>query len=263
MIICKSPAQIEKMARAGEVVAGCLALLRDSCAEGVTTAELDRVAESFIREHKGIPTFKGYRGYPASICASPNQMVVHGIPGPYELKFGDIISLDVGVTLGGWVADAAITVAVGDPGPLALRLMEVTETSLMRAIARCVVGNHLGDVSHAVEEHVVANGFTVVRSLVGHGVGREMHEDPQVPNFGAEGEGPLLKEGTVLAIEPMVNAGTHKVTVGEDKWAISTADNNLSAHFEHTVAVTRNGPRILTASKAEGEAGLGAAHRLW
>jgi methionyl aminopeptidase len=261
LIIRKSPAQIEKMARAGEIVAGCLEMLAGSCAAGVTTAELDSLAERFIREHKGVPTFKGYRGFPATICASPNTMVVHGIPGPYALKEGDIISLDVGVTLAGWVADAALTVAIGDPGHLARRLMEVTETSLSRAITKCVVGNHLGDVSHAVQEYVEANGFSVVRTLVGHGIGRDMHEDPQIPNFGNAGDGPELKEGMVFAIEPMVNAGTHKVVLANDKWAISTADDSLSAHFEHTVAITAKGPRVLTAGKER--PGFGTAHSLW
>ncbi len=251
------------MARAGEVVAGCLEMMKQHCRPGVTTAELDEKAERFIRKHNGTPTFKGYRGFPASICASPNGMVVHGIPGPYALKDGDIISLDVGVTLDGWVGDGAVTVAAGEPGQLALRLMEVTQASLMRAIAKCVPGNHLGDVSHAVEEYVEANGFAVVRTLVGHGIGRNMHEDPQIPNFGMAGEGPLLKEGMVFAIEPMVNAGTHRVVVGEDKWAISTADGSLSAHFEHTVALIENRPRILTLAKEQEAPGLGTALPLW
>lgn len=263
MIICKTQGQIKKIARAGEIVAGCLEMLKRECRPGVTTAKLDLLAEEFIRAHKGVPAFKGYRGFPASICASPNEMVVHGIPGPYQLKDGDIISLDVGVTLNGWVADAAITVAVGEPGHLALRLMEVTKASLERAIAKCVPGNHLGDVSHAVEQYVEANGFSVVRTLVGHGIGRKMHEDPQIPNFGIPGEGPELKEGMVFAIEPMVNAGTHRVVMGNDKWAISTADGSLSAHFEHTVALTKKGPQVLTLGKVKDPLGLGTAHRLW
>jgi len=259
----KSPAQIEKMARAGEIVAGCLTMMREMCGPGVTTAELDRAAEKFIREHGGVPTFKGYRGFPASICASPNTMVVHGIPGEYRVSEGDIISLDVGVTLKGWVADAALTVEVGDAGPLAQRLLEVTEASLQRAIAKCRPGNHLGDVSHAVQEHVEANGFSVVRTLVGHGIGRQMHEDPQIPNYGEPGTGPELLEGMVLAIEPMVNAGGHKVVVGDDSWAISTADGSLSAHFEHTVAITAAGPRVLTARADEAWQSLDAASLLW
>lgn len=263
MINRKSPAQIDKMARAGEIVAGCLEMLKSRCEAGISTAELDRLAERFIREQGGTPTFKGYRGFPASICASPNDMVVHGIPGEYGLKESDIISLDVGVTLNGWVADAAITVEVVDAGQLARRLMEVTVESLKRAIQKCRPGNCLGDVCHAVQEHVESNGFAVVRTLVGHGIGRKMHEEPQIPNFGTPGEGPELMEGMVLAIEPMVNAGTHRVTVGEDKWAILTADGSLSAHFEHTVAVTRQGPRVLTANVAGGNAGLDAASLLW
>ena len=233
------------------------------CQAGVTTAELDREADKFIREHGGIPTFKGYRGFPASICASPNEMVVHGIPGDYRVNEGDIISLDVGATLKGWVADAALTVEVGDAGKLARRLMEVTQESLRRAIGKCRPGNRLGDISHAVQEHVEANGFAVVRTLVGHGIGREMHEDPQIPNYGDAGTGPELKEGMVLAIEPMVNAGTHKVVVGDDHWAISTADSKLSAHFEHTVAITAAGPRVLTAATEEEKKNLEAASILW
>lgn len=263
MINRKSAAEIDKMARAGAIVAGCLEMLASECHEGVTTAELDRLAERFIREHGGIPTFKGYHGFPGSICASPNDMVVHGIPGTYPLKAADIISLDVGVTLEGWVADAATTVAMPEAGQLARRLMEVTQESLRRAIAKCKAGNHLGDVSHAVQEYVEANGFSVVRTLVGHGIGRKMHEEPHVPNYGTPGKGPALKEGMVFAIEPMVNAGTHQVQVGEDKWAMSTVDGSLSAHFEHTVAVTKKGPRILTAGTGEQQAGVDGASLLW
>lgn len=235
------------MARAGEIVAGCLAMMKAASRPGVSTVELDRQAEDFIRARGGIPAFKGYRGFPASICASPNEMVVHGIPGEYRLVDGDIISLDVGVTLDGWIADAAITVAVGEAGKLARRLMEVTEASLKRAIARFQAGNRLGDISFAVQKLVEENGFSVVRTLVGHGIGRQMHEEPQIPNFGSPGEGPELMTGMVFAIEPMVNAGGHRVVVGDDGWAISTADGSLSAHFEHTVALTEDGPRILTA----------------
>jgi len=259
----KSPAQIEKIARAGRIVGDCLAMMKAMCLPGVSTAELDRAAEKFIREQGGIPTFKGYRGFPASICASPNEMVVHGIPGDYRVAGGDIISLDVGVTLKGWVGDAALTVEVGDAGQLARRLMEVTETALMRAIGKCRPGNHLGDVSHAVEEHVEANGFSVVRTLVGHGIGREMHEEPQIPNYGNPGTGPELKEGMVFAIEPMVNVGTHKVVVGDDHWAVATADGRLSAHFEHTVAITANGPRVLTAGSVGEKRGMDAGPLLW
>lgn len=263
MIIRKSPAQIDRIARAGEIVAGCLEMISGLCRPGVTTAELDAAAEKFIQEQGGTPTFKGYRGFPASICASPNEVVVHGIPGGYTLKDGDIMSLDVGVTLKAWVADAALTVAVGETGSQARKLMEVTQASLLKAIGMCRPGNHLGDVSAAVQGYVEKNGFSVVRSLVGHGIGRDMHEDPQIPNFGVPGEGPELEEGMVFAVEPMVNAGGHRVSVGEDKWAVSTADGSLSAHYEHTVAITADGPRVLTAGKAGDRADLDTASMLW
>lgn len=263
MIIRKSPAQIGKMARAGEIVAGCLDMLREQCRPGVTTGALDEAAEGFIRERGGVPTFKGYRGFPASICVSPNDMVVHGIPGEYVLAEGDIISLDVGVTLRGWVADAATTVAVGTVSAGAHKLMDVTEASLLKAIGRFRQGNHLGDICSAVQEYVEQNGYSVVRSLVGHGIGRHMHEEPQIPNFGVPGEGPELEEGMVFAIEPMVNAGGYRVTVGEDRWAVSTADGSLSAHFEHTVALSADGPKILTAGAAFDRSGLDAASMLW
>ena len=244
-------------------MAGCLALMQESSKPGLTTAELDRSAEKFIREKGGTPAFKGYRGFPASICASPNDMVVHGIPGDYTLVGGDIISIDVGVTLNGWVADAAITVAVGEISSRAQRLMNVTRESLTRAIARCRAGKHLGDVSATVQEHVERNGFSVVRTLVGHGIGRDMHEDPQIPNYGSPGEGPELEDGMVFAIEPMVNIGEHRVKVGKDHWAVSTADGSLSAHFEHTVALTAEGPRILTAGVAKDSSNLDTASMLW
>ncbi len=263
MIARRSPAQIEKIARAGEIVAGCLEMMRSRCRAGVTTAALDAAAEEYIRRRGGVPTCKGYRGFPASICASPNEVVVHGIPGEYTLAEGDILSLDVGVTLAGWVADAALTVAVGDPGRQASRLMEVTAGALAEGIKRFRAGNHLGDISAAVQRHVEKNGFSVVRTLVGHGIGRQMHEEPQIPNYGSPGEGPRLEEGMVFAIEPMVNAGGEKVTVGKDKWAVSTADGSLSAHFEHTVALTADGPRILTAGDAAGQEGLDSASMLW
>ncbi|HDZ59495.1 MAG TPA: type I methionyl aminopeptidase [Actinobacteria bacterium] len=263
MINRKSPAQIDKIARAGEIVAGCLDMLRGKCRPGATTAGLDAVAERFIRERGGIPTFKGYRGFPASICASPNEVVVHGIPGDYILAEGDIISLDVGVTLKGWVADAATTVGVGEVSGQARRLMDVTETSLLKAISRFRQGNHLSDISSAVQEYVEHNGYSVVRSLVGHGIGRDMHEEPQIPNFGVPGGGPELEEGMVFAIEPMVNVGEHRVKVGDDRWAVSTADGSLSAHFEHTVALSREGPKILTAGTAFDRSNLDTASMLW
>jgi methionyl aminopeptidase len=263
MIIRKSHDQIEKIAQAGAVVGGCLEMMKEMCQPGITTAELDLEAERFIREAGGVPTFKGYRGFPASICASPNEMVVHGIPGSRKLVEGDIISLDVGVTLNGWVADAATTVPVGQIGKLEQQLLEATKASLMRAIGKFRQGNHLGDISAAVQQYVEERGFSVVRTLVGHGVGKEMHEEPQIPNFGKPGEGPLLEEGMVFAIEPMVNAGTHKVLVGKDKWAISTVDGSMSAHFEHTVALTEKGPRILTAGERSDGEKLEFASMLW
>jgi methionyl aminopeptidase len=221
-------------------------MLRSKARPGVTTAELDEAAERFIRSQDAEPAFKGYRGFPGSICASPNSMVVHGIPGSYRLSRGDVLSVDVGVVLDGWVADAAITIPVGNVTPIAARLLASTQAALFEAIEQCRVGNRLGDVSHAVQRRVEADGFSVIRSLVGHGIGREMHEDPQIPNFGEPGTGPALAEGMVFAIEPMVNAGTHQVRMGSDNWAVFSQDGSLAAHFEHTVAITAEGPRILT-----------------
>jgi methionyl aminopeptidase len=246
LIIRKTPEEVERIAAAGRVLARCLALLRRKARAGVSTAELDAAAERFIRSQGGEPAFKGYRGFPGSICASPNSMVVHGIPGAYRLKRGDILSLDVGVVLGGWVADAAITVPIGPVTPIARRLLSSTRAALFEAVDECRLGNRLGDVSHAVERRVEADGFSVIRSLVGHGIGRDMHEDPQIPNFGEPGTGPELAEGMVLAVEPMVNAGVAGVRMGSDNWAVYSQDNSLAAHFEHTVAITENGPRVLT-----------------
>src|SRR5438067_3461402 len=234
------------MADAGRVLARCLSMLRNKARAGVTTAELDLAAERFIRSQGGEPAFKGYRGFPASICASPNSMVVHGIPGPYELARGDILSLDVGVILDGWVADAAITVPVGNVTPVAKRLLATTRAALFDAVEQCVPGNHLGDIGHAVQQRVEGDGFSVVRALVGHGIGRDMHEDPQIPNYGDPGTGPELAEGMVLAVEPMVNVGTHPIRVANDNWSVYSQDGSLAAHFEHTVAITAEGPRILT-----------------
>jgi methionyl aminopeptidase len=246
VIIRKSKAEIEKMARAGKVVRGCLDLLAGAVKPGMTTRELDRLAEEYIRGHGGTPTFKGYRGFPASICASPNHMVVHGIPGATRLGDGDIIGLDVGVTLDDFVADAAVTAFVGDVSEEARALVTVTREALYKGIEQCRVGNRIGDISYAVQTYAESHGYSVVRSLVGHGIGRSMHEDPQVPNFGSAGKGPSLAEGVVLAIEPMINAGDYDVEVGSDSWAIYTRDGALSAHWEHTVAVTADGPLILT-----------------
>jgi methionyl aminopeptidase len=259
LIVRKSNAEIAKIAAAGAVVADCLELLAAAVRPGVTTLELDRRAEEFIVGRGGTPTFKGYRGFPKSICASPNEMVVHGIPGPYVVGEGDVLSIDVGVTLGGYVADSALTVAVGRVGDEALRLLAVTQTSLEAAIDKCRVGNRLGDVSHAVQEVVEAAGFSVVRSLVGHGVGRVMHEEPQIPNYGESGRGPRLEAGMVFAIEPMVNIGTFEVYLGDDAWSIFSADHSLSAHFEHTVAITERGPRVLTRRRSERAGELRAA----
>jgi methionyl aminopeptidase len=246
VIVIKSPEEIEKIAAGGRILARCLNMLRAKTRPGVTTGELDETAERFIRSQDAEPAFKGYRGFPGSICASPNSMVVHGIPGSYALSRGDILSLDVGVILDGWVADAAITVPVGRVTPLAGRLLASTRAALFDAVERCRPGGHLGDVSHAVQRRVEGDGFSVIRSLVGHGVGREMHEDPQIPNFGEPGADPELKEGMVLAIEPMVNAGTHAIRMGSDSWSVYSQDGSLAAHFEHTVAITAEGPRILT-----------------
>jgi methionyl aminopeptidase len=246
MIQLKTPEEIDRMAAAGRILARCHEILRSKARPGVTTGELDAAAERFIRSQGAEPAFKGYRGFPGSICASPNSMVVHGIPGSYALKRGDILSIDIGVVLDGWVADAAITHAIGNVTPIAGRLLATTRGALFDAVEQCRPGNRLGDVSHAVQERVENDGFAVIRSLVGHGIGRDMHEDPQIPNFGDAGTGPELEEGMVLAIEPMVNVGTHHVRMGQDNWAVYSQDGSLAAHFEHTVAVTAEGPRILT-----------------
>jgi methionyl aminopeptidase len=250
VIVRKTDAEIEKMARAGAVVADTLDLLQASAAAGVTLIELDRIAEEFITSRGGRPTFKGYRGFPGSICASPNAMVVHGIPGPYALADGDLLSVDVGVTLDGWVGDSAITFTIGRPSEQAADLIDACYEGLEAAIGECRAGNRLGDVSHAVQEAVEGRGFGVVRSLVGHGVGRNMHEDPQIPNYGPAGRGPKLASGMVFAIEPMITAGSYDVEAGSDGWAVYTRDGSLAAHCEHTVAVTANGPRVLTRRKS-------------
>ena len=245
-IVKKTPEQIEQMAAAGEVLVKTMSLLAGKVRPGVTTLELDHAAEKFIRSQGCEPAFKGYRGFPGSICASPNSMVVHGIPGPYELARGDILSIDIGVVKDGWVADAARTFPVGPISPVAQRLLTVTEESLVLAVPQCVVGNQLGDLGNAIQSHVEAAGFSVVRNLVGHGVGREMHEDPQIPNYGKPHTGVKLEEGMVLAVEPMVTVGKHQVRVADDEWSIFSADGSLAAHFEFTIAVTAAGPRILT-----------------
>jgi methionyl aminopeptidase len=246
MIIRKSEQEIEAMARAGRVVADALALLGENMRPGVTTQELDEIAEEYVRSQGGDPTFKGYHGFPASICTSPNSMVVHGIPGPYRVEEGDIISVDVGVTLNGFVADSAYTFAVGEIDEQAQRLLDAGQAALEAGIAEARPGSHIGDISAAVQRTTEEAGFSVVKSLVGHGIGRSMHEEPQIPNWGEPGRGPLLAAGMTLAIEPMINAGAPEVVVAADRWSISTSDGSLSAHFEHTVAVTEAGPRILT-----------------
>jgi methionyl aminopeptidase len=246
MIIKKTQAEIDQMAASGAILARCLQMLRSKARAGVTTGELDDAAERFIRSQGAEPAFKGYRGFPGSICASPNSMIVHGIPGSYKLQRGDILSIDVGVVLDGWVSDAAVTVPIGPVSPIATRLMQTTRESLFEAVERVRPGNRLGDVSAAVQRKVEADGFAVVRSLVGHGVGREMHEDPQIPNHGDPGTGPELEEGMVLAIEPMTTAGEDGIRVGSDNWSVYASDGSLACHFEHTVAVTAEGPRILT-----------------
>ncbi len=246
MIIKKTPDEIERMAAAGAILVRTLNLLEGKIRPGVTTAELDAAAERFIRSQGATPAFKGYRGFPGSICASPNSMVVHGIPGPYKLKRGDILSVDVGVVLDGWVADAARTFPVGQISPVAEKLLRVTEESLMVAVPQCRPGNRLGDVSHAIQAHVEAEGLSIVRTLVGHGVGRDMHEDPQIPNYGTPGTGIVLEEGMVFAVEPMVTAGRHAVRVADDHWSIFSQDGSLAAHFEFTIAITADGPRVLT-----------------
>jgi methionyl aminopeptidase len=246
MIIAKTPEQVDRMAAAGDVLVRTLKLLRSNARPGVTTLELDLAAEKFIRSQGSEPAFKGYRGFPGSICASPNSMVVHGIPGSYELKRGDLISLDVGVIKDGWVADAALTLPIGPVSEPASKLLEVTKRSLFDGIEQARPGNHLGDVSAAIQRTVEAEGMAIIRSLVGHGIGREMHEDPQIPNYGEPGKGPELAEGMTFAIEPMVNIGGPDVRMGSDHWSVYSADGSLAAHFEFTIAVTSEGPRILT-----------------
>jgi methionyl aminopeptidase len=246
MIIRKTPEEVDQMAAAGDILVRTMKVLKSKARPGITTLELDEAAEKFIRSQGAVPSFKGYRGFPGSICASPNSMVVHGIPDSYECKRGDVLSIDIGVTYEGWVADAAVTVPIGPISTEAKNLLEVTRNSLFDGVEQMVAGNHLGDVSNAIQRSVESNGLSVIRTLVGHGIGREMHEEPQVPNFGEAGRGPELEVGTVLAIEPMVNAGGPLVRMGDDGWSVFSEDGSLAAHFEFTVAVTPEGPRILT-----------------
>jgi methionyl aminopeptidase len=246
MIIRKSSREIEKIAAAGALVAETIAHVGGLLRPGVTTDELDQAAGAFIREHGGIPTSEGYKGYPKAICISPNDVVVHGIPDDFVVGEGDLVTIDVGVTLDGYIADSAYTFGVGEIEPEAQRLLDVAQGALAAGIEEAVVGNRVGDVSHAIQEVVEAAGFSVIRSLVGHGVGRYYHEDPHIPNFGEPGRGPRLSDGMTIAIEPMITAGGSDVSVMEDGWTIRTADSSLSAHFEHTIAITADGPRILT-----------------
>ena len=246
MIIRKTPQQVDQMAASGAILVRCLQMLAAKTRAGVTTKELDEAAEKFIRSQGAVPAFKGYRGFPGSICASPNSMVVHGIPGPYLLKRGDVLSIDVGVIKDGWVSDAAMTVPIGPIDESTQKLLDTTKAALFAAVEQMRPGNHLGDVSASVQQTVEAEGLSIIRTLVGHGIGRDMHEDPQVPNYGEPGKGPLLEEGMVLAIEPMVNVGGPLVTMGDDGWAVYSDDGSMAAHFELTIAITADGPRILT-----------------
>jgi methionyl aminopeptidase len=250
MIIRKSAQEIEGMARAGELIHETLQLCAEALEPGMSMVELDRIAEEHVRSKGGVPTSKGYKGFPAALCISPNSMVVHGIPTGYRAKDGDLISVDLGVTLDGLVADSAITVPIGAITDEAQRLLDVCQEALEAGIEQAQVGNHLSDISHAVQTVVEDAGFSVIRSLVGHGVGRSYHEDPQIPNYGPPGRGPLLQEGMTLAIEPMITAGGPDVYVHDDDWSISSVDESLAAHFEHTVAITAEGPRILTKAGA-------------
>ncbi|MGI6566679.1 MAG: type I methionyl aminopeptidase [Firmicutes bacterium] len=246
MIIRKSQDELQAMREAGRLTALTHDVVAAAVRPGITTASLDALAEEFIRDHDAIPAFKGYNGYPASICVSVNEEVVHGIPGARILRDGDIVSIDIGVVLDGFYGDMARTYPVGEISEEAKRLIAVTETALEKGIAAAVAGNRLSDIGHAVQSYVEAHGMSVVRDFVGHGIGRSMHEEPQIPNFGRPGYGPRLKPGMVLAIEPMVNVGGWEVIVLSDNWTVVTADRSLSAHFEDTVAVTEGGPLILT-----------------
>jgi len=246
MIIRKSPREIEKIAAAGALVAETIAHVGELIAPGVTTEQLDDAAGAFIREHGGIPTSEGYKGYPKAICISVNDVVVHGIPDDYEVVSGDLVTIDVGVTLDAAIADSAYTFPVGEIEPRSQRLLDTAQGALEAGIGQAVGGNRVGDISYAIQRVVEDAGFAVVRSLVGHGVGRYYHEDPHVPNFGQPGRGPRLSDGMTIAIEPMITAGDSDVYLMEDGWTIRTADGSMSAHFEHTVAITGDGPRVLT-----------------
>ena len=251
MIVCKSASELVRMRTANALVADVLGALEVMVLPGVTTLDLDAVAESLVREGGAEPAFKGYRGFPATVCASVNEEVVHGIPLKRPLKAGDIVSLDVGVLLDGFYGDSALTVPVGEISVAAAKLLSVTEQSLERAISAVRAGARVSDLGHAVQHYVAANGYSVVREFVGHGIGTKLHEEPQIPNYGQPGQGPRLAEGMVLAIEPMVNVGSATVKILKDGWTAVTSDGNLSAHFEHTVAVTAEGAEVLTRRSSE------------
>ncbi len=252
MIILKSPDEIQKIQRAGRIVAEVLQDLREKAGPGIKTIELDQIAEEGIRRRGGKPAFKGYRGFPATLCASVNDEIVHGIPSDRVLEEGDIVGLDLGAIVDDFYGDSAVTVPIGSIKPEVERLLKVTEESLYLGIDQIRIGNRLSDISHAIQSHAEGAGYSVVRDFVGHGIGQSLHEDPQIPNFGSPGQGPRLKEGMVVAVEPMVNIGSYGVRVLEDRWTAVTDDGNLSAHFEHTIAVSKDGPVILTSTIGKG-----------
>jgi len=246
MIAIRSQAELDVIRESGAILVDCIKTLEEMLRPGVTTGELDRAAEELIRSRGAAPAFKGYQGYPGSICTSVNEQVVHGIPGARRLAEGDIVGIDIGVVHDGYYADASRTYPIGETSEKALRLIAVTREALELAIDKARVGNHLSDISNVIQRHAESNGFSVVRNLVGHGIGQRMHEDPQIPNFGIPGRGPVLSHGMVLAIEPMVNEGSFDVVTLRDNWTFVTVDGKLSAHFEDTVAVTNDGPVIMT-----------------
>jgi methionyl aminopeptidase len=246
MIQLKSPREIEVMRKAGRATASILKEVAASVRPGVTTRDLDKIAEARCKELGVKPAFKGYHGYPACLCVSVNEQVVHGIPADRALKTGDIVGIDFGVIVDGYYGDSAVTVGVGQISEQAQRLLDATKTGLLKGIEQALAGNRLFDISYAIQNYVEALGYSVVREFVGHGIGRSLHEEPQVPNYGPKGKGISLKEGMVLAIEPMINAGGHAVRIEPDGWTAVTVDGSLSAHFEHTVAITKDGPEILT-----------------
>jgi len=261
MIIGKSRKEIDKMRAAGQLVGSVLQELRNMALPGVTTLEINDAADKMIRDGGAYPTFKGYNGFPYSICASVNEQVVHGFPSQYQLKEGDIFSIDVGATLAGFVGDTATTVPIGNVSADLLNLIRVAEESLQLAIDKCRAGNHLGDIGYAVQHHAESHGYSVVREYVGHGIGRRMHEDPQIPNYGKPGKGPKIRAGYVFAVEPMINIGSHHTKTLKDGWTVVTIDGKPSAHVEHTIAVTEEGPEVLTLVKeaASGDTVIAAA----